>query len=103
MERLIEQIELTEDHKLKLMEMAKKIFNLEHVVVCENHGMVHLNMWTPTYIKGQNMAWMEFCLLHVAKKLKIEPLWTDNIFEDIFVEAIHPVDYLYIEYSKEYK
>ena len=45
------------------------------------------------------IPWFEFCFNHLIPKLKLKPLWTDNIYEDCFIKSIHPINYLFINFQ----
>lgn len=95
-------IKVNREQEDMLIEMAVKMFGIQNAMIFREKNVISINTWTALDPKGIWVAWMEFCLLHIAPKLGIEPQWTTNIFKDLFVEAIHPIDYLYIEFCKQY-
>jgi len=123
-------IELTEEHKTKLLEMCKVLFP-EYIETylgvndydLEPDGYIY-------FIKNKNITrihWFEFCMTHLIVKLSkeftkqklSEADYTDNQYPNWFsgkvsyhlnpfrneefeedILFIHPVDYLYEEFKK---
>lgn len=103
MKRIITPYPVEREHEEMLIEMANVMFELPNAKIHNENNVISINTWTALRPKGIWISWMEFCLLHVAPVLKIEPLWTNNIFKDLFEESTHPIEYLYIEFCKQYK
>jgi hypothetical protein len=106
---VMEAINLTDEHKFKLLEMCKELFP----------EYKDLNYWK-SYICdgwGHGIHWFEFCMTHLVNKLAWCNIKTD-ILADCEYESIrlkyllelakdrpspgqyHPVDYLYEEFKK---
>jgi len=105
-------IELTEEHKSKLLEMCKVLFP-EYIETylgvndydLEPDGYIY-------FIKNKNITrihWFEFCMTHLADKmLQLGELPNyDNELDYEFNSILqsswwesHPVDYLYSEFKK---
>ena len=103
MKRIIVPYLIERIHEDMLVEMANVMFELTNAEIHNDKNVISINTWTALRPKGIWISWMEFCLLHVAPVLKIEPSWTNNIFKDLFEESTHPVEYLYMEFCKQYK
>lgn len=91
------------DRQVKLMEMVKELTDLPNTVIWREKELISVYSWGADNLKGSNIHWLELCILHLAPKLDLEPIWTDSIFTDMFKESTHPIDYLYTEYSNKYK
>lgn len=108
----MKSIELTEDHKTKLLEMCKVLFpeyieiNLE---INENYdGIQDYIQLRKKYENTTFIHWFEFCwlLLNKILELNLSPIKISKIIHDFGIicfnqsKWIHPVDYLYEEFKK---
>ena len=121
----MKQIELTEEHKSKLLEMCKVLFPEYNKITFSNpedpdacfdsiEGILHLGNSVNEnkgFIVKESIHWFEFCMTHLMYKLSYEfskipnakgksihiELWELNK-GDYFKK--HPVDYLYEEFKK---
>jgi hypothetical protein len=93
-------IELTEEHKSKLLEMCKALFPDYDLYISENN--IHI---------GSDFLfihWFEFCMTYLSIAIsKIKNYPADLIDRNEFAKSIidetysqHPVDYLYKEFKK---
>ena len=98
------QIELTEEHKEKLLEMAKKLFpEYKRIEITDYQIDIDRNHTNPIFVdlyKGEltvpfdiySIHWFEFCMTHLAEKIinpkdentskikkKYENLYTDTM------------------------
>ena len=107
-------IELTEEHKSKLLEMCKVLFpeynwyigfktfyeqNGEGPYEEINLGYLHLLSFDILKYPPIYIHWFEFCMTHLAEKVFIQ----DESLNDYlltFNVSKHPVDYLYEEFKK---
>lgn len=112
-------IELTEEHKTKLLEMAKVLFP-EYVRISFNipnheyddEGDNVIDFFTEDNKDGQSWSyihWFEFCMTYLTKKLFFGiPRNSDKYLEfckDFSMYFLnqkgkHPIDYLYEEFKK---
>jgi len=94
----MKSIELTEEHKSKLLEMYNKLFPKISNSIIDDDGFINKYFhqdgehdWIPL------IHWFEFCMIHLIKKLKINYEYAgDHVIS--LIE--HPVDYLYKEFRK---
>ena len=114
----MQTIELTTEHKEKILEMAKVLFVgqtinnkiIERVLFSDQRGNCHYHSSEENkifiYIATNYgfpidiIHWFEFCLIYVLPKLNCKPIWSDNIYEDAVLHSEHIVDYLYIDFKK---
>lgn len=120
-------IELTQEHKDKLLEMCKALFPedifsfnnddgedgiIDRNFAGDNVPFEKLLSWKD---EGSHFHWFEFCMTHLPVELhryamhehNVEPkdalrIITTNLlrFEDFGRYEIHPIDYLYNEFKK---
>ena len=96
----MKNIELTEDHKSKLLEMCKELFpeycwknSFEFgdniLVYCTSEGC-------------ESIHWFEFCTITLWNELylKLGNLELKSYYELLLNDLINPVDYLYEEFKK---
>lgn len=107
----MKNIELTEDHKSKLLEMCKVLFpEIKSIVLQENLGTLIIDQL-------QQIHWFEFCMTHLCDKISMnltnqmctgmpqyydesEKLdWNSQSLVSMLKEC-HPIDYLYEEFKK---
>ena len=111
----MKNIELTEEHKSKLLEMCKILFpEIKSIVLQENLG-------TLTFDQLQQIHWFEFCMTHLFYALYenwrredincVTDFHLDihNYYLNDFVdnkeihknyEKYHPINYLYNKFKK---
>ena len=114
----MKNIELTEEHKSKLLEMCKELFptyNFEFMRGKDEFGFDIYDYFTfyliedyennEWYKSKTDIHWFEFCMTFLAEKI------LDNSFGDIStselgyfscgpIKEVHPIDYLYKEFKK---
>lgn len=122
----MKNIELTEEHKSKLLEMCKVLFPEDEFTFDNDFGddgFIDRNflgenksnlMWEDD---GSHFHWFEFCITEIVNELSWKNIKTDiladceyedfrmklitNIFKDkLTTEKFHIVDYLYEEFKK---
>ena len=92
----MKNIELTEDHKSKLLEMCKELFP-EYPDL--QFGVKEKHNWSKEYLVFGLMSdesiihWFEFCVNHLTIKLNVSR-------EDLMNFGYNPIDYLYEEFKK---
>ena len=109
----MKQIELTEEHKSKLLEMCNQLFTEDEFTFDNDlgdDGFIDRNflgknksnlMWDD---EGSHFHWFEFCMTHLQDKIKQLNGFENNPDCDIELMSCwyenHPVDYLYEEFKK---
>lgn len=116
----MKNIELTEDHKSKLLEMCKKLFPEYNFINFQESSL--MGAWgydfnniclskksNDLYDIEINIHWFEFCMTHLANKM-IElgelPNFNNKLDYEFFSILqsswweSHPIDYLYEEFKK---
>ena len=118
----MKNIELTEEHKSKLLEMCKKLFpeykywNLHDGTcdLCTENTLDYSIEEKPEWNSWNRIHWFEFCLTYLAPKIcdgKTYYIFCDKCnfhkinskeFSKEFISKYlqHPVDYLYEEFKK---
>lgn len=116
----MKSLELTQEHKDKLLEMCKILFpEYEFTESYTTHKYpedLFLKFGRPESTRWENeIHWFEFCMTHLPVELhryamhqyNVEPrealkIITNNLlrFEDFGRYDIHPVDYLYEQFKK---
>ena len=115
----MKNIELTEDHKSKLLEMCKELFPEYVIYTADNDGFIEGEQWVGDQNMGEdrpvnefNIHWFEFCTTYLLDKLhpdndkQSKDNWSmdlsdkDYVILKIIVRKKHPVDYLYEEFLK---
>ena len=98
----MKNIELTEDHKSKLLEMCKELFP-EYI-----ETYLGVNDYDPEpdgyiyFTKNKNITrihWFEFCMTHLCDKIFIHDESLNEFLLTFNVDK-HPIDYLYEEFKK---
>lgn len=92
-------IELTEEHKEKLLEMCKELFPeflIDEDTYFDENGILSTNLRIKedSYI-GYEIHWFEFCMTHLREKLNLhhdDMFCTMNPGKNSFK---HPIEYLY--------
>jgi hypothetical protein len=97
----MKNIELTEEHKVELLEMCKVLFPEYVIYLADDDGFIEGEQWVGDQNMGEdrpvnefNIHWFEFCMTYLINKLELE--YTSII---VLTEN-HPVDYLYEEFKK---
>ena len=119
----MKSIELTKDHKSKLLEMCKELFPEYTIYSADNDGFIEGEQWVGDQNMGEdrpvnefNIHWFEFCMTHLCVKIyNLIDKYNNDLFINMFhgsilsfthfkesgdFVAIHPVDYLYEEFKK---
>jgi hypothetical protein len=121
-------LELSEDQRIKLLEMTKSLFTeYEHIIISNIQldigsydSEVNKTRWSPfifysklikpPFDDGKFIHWFEFCMTHLLNSLAFMSSKTDIVmdveFEEFITDAFvaiffdfkHPVDYLYERY-----
>ena len=108
----MKQIELTKEHKSKLLEMCKVLFpeykywNLHDGTcdLCTENTLDFHKDEKPGWNSWYRINWFEFCMTYLQDKIKQLNGFENN--PDCDIELIscwyesHPVDYLYKEFKK---
>ena len=98
----MKNIELTEDHKSKLLEMCRILFP-EYPDL--QFGVKEKHNWSKEYLvfglTGNEpiIHWFEFCMTHLCDKVFIHDESLNEFLLTFNVDK-HPVDYLYEEFKK---
>jgi hypothetical protein len=112
----MKSIELTEEHKSKLLEMCKVLFPEYVIYPAEDNGFIEGEQWVGDQHMGEdkpvnefNIHWFEFCMTYLQQEmLTLGELPNFNnkldyefhpILQSSWWES-HPVDYLYEEFKK---
>jgi len=104
----MKNIELTKEHKSKLLEMCEKLFP-EYKYISYDIDIVHpgfISMWKKRILgfhyNGLIIHWFEFCMIHLAFKLCKKDFNTLslNTYSNLIQYNQHPVDYLYEKFKK---
>ena len=105
----MKSIELTKDHKSKLLEMCKELFPEYVIYPADNDGFIEGEQWVGDQNMGEdrpvnefNIHWFEFCMTELRYKLNEVQNKKYYRIEDVYQETtnIHSVDYLYEEFKK---
>ena len=115
----MKSIQLTEEHKSKLLEMCKELFpEMDAYIVNdtkESNGFI-LGTWGQS-TDGITIHWFEFCMTHLIDALAWENITSDMLADCQYENArlkyllelakdrpdpgqYHPIDYLYEEFKK---
>lgn len=103
----MQPIQLTQNHKDKLLEMCKALFP-EYEFYDEKRVSKDYICYKNKNTNFEGIHWFEFCMTHLVEKLnskiyKIElanSIYGDFIDKCICNKKSHPVDYLYFEFLK---
>lgn len=107
----MKQIELTKEHKSKLLEMCNTLFPDYSLIVLTNNKTIRFNYKKhpayETWSKG-TIHWFEFCWLLLNKILESNssPVQISKTIHDFGLicfnqfKWLHPIDYLYEEFKK---
>lgn len=101
----MKNIELTEKHKSKLLEMCKELFTeydfrINKPLFCNNESLSTIQLGNKNVnIYENEIHWFEFCMTHLGRKLLtfndlIKYQTTGNFL------YVHIIDYLYEEFKK---
>lgn len=85
-------IELTEEHKSKLLEMCKALFPKTPAFRTDGEFFIYFED------KNKNIVihWFEFCMTHLSEKLVVD--YGASYYE--MTHNYNPVDYLYEHFKK---
>jgi hypothetical protein len=105
-------IELTQEHKEKLLEMCKALFPEYHFTLDKwKQCFVTFGLKTKDLYE-EHIHWFEFCMTHLCKKMGNEFLSVQTVFDESALRhqlmyelewntSFHPVDFLYNLFIKE--
>lgn len=109
----MKNIELTEDHKSKLLEMCKVLFPEVkiHTGMLSDGSQAPEKVldypvdlewgteWDLPYIsvETEQIHWFEFCMTHLVRELMCK---NTKHMQQLFMGLKHPIDYLYEEFKK---
>ena len=106
----MKSIELTEEHKSKLLEMCKVLFPKYTFIEWNLLGKSaydkgYLKYYTDKMKYAKFIHWFEFCVKYLIPKLFSEEIdgFTDNTYREwayMNLEYNNPIDYLYLEFKK---
>jgi len=114
----MKNIELTEEHKSKLLQMCFKLFKKEmHGLTIQDNGFLNYSDTSKTVDYDDRIHWFEFCMTYLVNALAWETITTDILadceYEDSRLKYLlelakdrpspgqyHPIDYLYEEFKK---
>lgn len=105
-------IELTEQHREKLLEMCKALFpEYPEVIMTTDYfmvetGEIEFRNWKDIdhrkWITTKPIHWFEFCYKHLAKKVLKSNYYKLTAFTNLtIIGNIHPIDYLYQHYKSQ--
>jgi len=111
----MENIELTKEHKTKLLEMCKKLFpkdtiykfdNYDNIVFLINHIITKYNdkLSGERWDKKLYIHWFEFCMTHLFTKLIVNKYGYESISDAMsngyyVIYSVNPIDYLYEKFK----
>jgi hypothetical protein len=103
----MEAIELTEEHKSKLLEMCFKLFKKEiHGLTIQDNGFLNYSDTSKTIDYVDRIHWFEFCITHLATniynkgKYNFNYITTTQFRGYLCQNNIHLIDCLYEEFKK---
>ena len=109
----MKQIELTEEHKSKLLEMCKVLFPEYYEIYFgewdyngEFDGYLYFSTETLPNPNVYQIHWFEFCMKILARKIynnnigKTKTTYSSFVMECVIINLNHPIDYLYYEFKK---
>lgn len=111
----MKQIELTEEHKSKLLEMCKDLFpeykywNLHDGTcdLCTENTLDFHKDEKPSWNSWYRINWFEFCMIYLVNKIFHNSMQYSYITEQheslikgLLRKDLHPIDYLYEEFKK---
>jgi hypothetical protein len=101
-------IELTQEHKSKLLKMCNKLFS-EYDNILFSPITFNMLMFNGTEKDTVYIHWFEFCMTHLQNQILVkasELNKSDDLEYDFFSKLTdswyesHPIDYLYEEFKK---
>lgn len=98
----MKSINLTKDHKSKLLEMCDKLFPEYLLIDVHKNGLLVLWEELPPSRKWNEIHWFEFCTITLWNELylKLGTLELKSYYELLLNNLLHPVDYLYEHFKK---
>ena len=112
----MKNIELTENHKSKLLEMCKELFPEYVIYPADNDGFIEGEQWVGDQNMGEdrpvnefNIHWFEFCTKIGHKIFSRKQFYYQSEEFITFMKIMclqdksklkHPIDYLYEEFKK---
>jgi len=102
----MKNIELTEDHKSKLLEMCKKLFpEYTEIYLGINDyddnfdGFIYFQKTIPLISNIiESVHWFEFCMTHLCEKIFVDDESLNDYLLTFNVDK-HLIDYLYEEFK----
>lgn len=102
-------LELTEEHKSKLLEMCNKLFPESNWCMSTQNGTcgIHSSKIDQIFVyEGSNpynfpvsiIHWFEFCMTHLAEKILTQDEQLNDFLLTFNVD-LHPIAYLYEEFK----
>ena len=108
----MKSIELTEDHKTKLLEMCKVLFSeYEEIDIEIEDNYEGIQNYIQLMKKCEitiYIHWFEFCMTHLCDKIYNKfgfdtgdfSDYIQNLISKKYYDDMHPIDYLYEEFKK---
>jgi hypothetical protein len=100
----MKSIELTQEHKDKLLEMCKELFSEYTWDFSWLYREGNIKFWNKEMLNARFIHWFEFCMTKLSSALKLTSNQIYNCFScSVNSEGdpfIHPVNFLYEEYLK---
>lgn len=99
-------IELTKEHKVKLLEMCKKLFKDYYIIQLYDNKLTLVKKGKKGFPdESCVICWFEFCFTKLYNALSllnssISQDYLDNLWCITMKYKEHPVDYLYAEFLK---
>jgi len=91
-------LELTEEHKSKLLEMCEKLFpeyDFSKVGFKDSVGTIYYGLKTKIHYTNK-IHWFEFCIKILIEKLNLSNYQKTRLL----LSEVHPIDCLYNEFKK---
>lgn len=116
----MKNIELTEEHKSKLLEMCKELFTeydfrINKPLFCNNESLSTIQLGNKNVnIYENEIHWFEFVTIHLINKIRDlllkqglinigssdSPWQVKQLLSAYYSVNYHPIDYLYEEFKK---
>ncbi len=93
----MESIELTEEHRSKLLEMCRILFPEMFGLTIQDNGYLNYYEYKKHANYDDRFHWFEFCMTHLARILMCK---NTKHMQQLFMGLKHPIDYLYEEFKK---
>lgn len=115
----MQPIQLTEEHKSKLLEMCKELFpeykndisknEAENIQILHNNFIRFYSGYKENNPKLNEIHWFEFCMIYLQNQILVKASQlnkSDDLGYDFFRKLInswytsHPINYLYEQFLK---